>query len=137
MDGSADLKWRSHEFSSSDPSIGDSSTVGRSLDVDRHRRIDVAFANLDHIDPDLSPARESRSIDYNYATDKRTVAVPEYDYAGGGKKVLETILGMCWRLHYLRCSEVKDKGNPCCKLGSKPNSNQANANPENTLRWIY
>ena len=72
----------------------------------------------------------NKYIKYNFATNKKKVSIPKYHY-DGGPEMTSTILGLCWRLHYVRCpnvlsqnSRMKDrflqKIHPCCHLLSKP-----------------
>ena len=73
----------------------------------------------------------NKNIKYNFATNKKKVSIPKYHY-DGGPEMTSTILGLCWRLHYVRCpnvnlskdSWVKDrflqKIHPCCHLLTKP-----------------
>ena len=52
---------------------------------------------------------------------KGNVETPTYHY-DKNPDVIYTILGQCWRLHYLKCSSDLDEfaGHPCCQLVSDP-----------------
>ncbi len=63
-------------------------------------------------------------VDYTYAVSKTAVSVPRYSFRGG-PEVLSTILGTCWRLHYVRCPPIRrdqeqEQMHPCCRLNTQP-----------------
>ena len=117
MDGSADLKWRKLK------------TAGPQA-----RSIDSLFTQ----DPTSSITQPilNKKIKYNHATSKSSVSIPQYHY-DGGPETTSTILGVCWRLVYLRCPPPPmpstdnspetaealsraEKLHPCCQLNRKP-----------------
>ena len=74
----------------------------------------------------------NKYIKYNFATNKKKVSIPKYHY-DGGPEMTSTILGLCWRLHYVKCPNVNSQNSrmkeqrflsqkihPCCHLLSKP-----------------
>ena len=116
MDGSADLKWRKLK------------TLGPQA-----RSIDSNFA-----DDETRPRNANLvnlKIEYNHATSKSSVSIPQYHF-DGGPEVTSTILGVCWRLVQLRCPPPPmpssdshpdsaltlkpEKIHPCCQLNRKP-----------------
>ena len=119
MDGSADLKWR--KLKTSGPQA---------------RSIDTIFADEEPTQPRNANANVvNRKIEYNHATSKSSVSIPQYHF-DGGPEVTSTILGVCWRLTQLRCppppipssdpqpdpvlSRTAEKVHPCCQLNRKP-----------------
>ena len=57
--------------------------------------------------------------EYIFAFIKGTVETPTYHY-DKDPDVIYTILGQCWRLHYLKCNLAEFAGHPCCQLVSDP-----------------
>ena len=113
LDGSADLKWRPKSLG------GPRTSNGRSLFS--------AFTT-----PTLPPSLINKDIKYNFAKSKKKVQIPKYHY-DGGPEMTSTIVGLCWRLHYLKCpsnitfsegqwidSRNLKKIHPCCQLVNKP-----------------
>ena len=43
-----------------------------------------------------------------------TVETPTYHY-DRNPDVIYTILGQCWRLHYLKCGLAESASHPCCQ----------------------
>ena len=43
-----------------------------------------------------------------------TVETPTYHY-DRNPEVIYTILGQCWRLHYLKCGLAESASHPCCQ----------------------
>lgn len=122
LDGSADLKWRP-------VSLGGPRTAshGRSL----FRTLWSSSLTT------LPPAIFNKNIKYNYAVNKKKVSIPNYHY-DGGPEMTGTIVGLCWRLHYVTCPKEPhhvfdklenkwterrrqtQKVHPCCQLVRKP-----------------
>jgi hypothetical protein len=132
LDGSADLRWRPQSLG--EPRNG---PQGRSL-----------FNNLLG-KPTKTPVI-NRNIRYNHANSKLKVRIPKYHY-DGGPEMTSTIVGLCWRLHYLRCPAVpifKNGGHwidtktlkqvhPCCQLLSKPSGSMSSPVESRLSRWLH
>ena len=143
LDGSADIKWRPVSLG------GPRSSQGRSL-----------FKSI--MTPTLPPSIVNKEIKYNFAKNKKKVQIPKYHY-DGGPEMTSTIVGLCWRLHYLRCPNksnyfennifVVDKNtndnwiesrhlkkiHPCCQLVNKPLGGKSNNSPyyDNRIaKWL-
>ena len=129
LDGSADLKWRPKSLG------GPRSSQGRSL-----------FGTFGN--PTLPPVLVNKDITYNYATNKKQVKIPTYFY-NGGPEMTSTIVGLCWRLHYLRCptnmnfsekdwvdSRNLKKIHPCCKLVNKPQIEKNSPYTSRIGKWL-
>jgi hypothetical protein len=99
MDGSADLKWRGATRLHGSEEQKESSAMARSL-----RLPQSAMPNL---------------ISYTSADNETSVQTPTYHYSKSPEAIY-TILGQCWRLHYLRCGSADTAGHPCCQLVSNP-----------------
>ena len=142
LDGSADLKWRPVSLG------GPRRSSGRSL-----------FRNLlpksSKLSQKLPKAMTffNRNIKYNYAKNKKKVQIPKYHY-DGGPEMTSTIVGLCWRLHYVSCPDVtgsnkltgngkewvdakKLKGiHPCCQLLRKPATGSSPV-ASRLSRWLH
>lgn len=118
LDGSADLKWRPKSLG------GPRTASGRSLSMRA---------------PTLASTVLNTKIQYNYALNKRLVQIPTYHY-DGGPEMTSTIVGLCWRLHYLRCPSTEnansqEKIHPCCQLLSKPS--EIDPLKSRISKWLY
>ena len=119
MDGSADLKWRRLK------------TTGPQA-----RSIDSLFSGEEDTASQPRGPVLNKKIKYNHATSKTDVSIPQYHF-DGGPEVTSTILGVCWRLVYLRCPPPPSPGtepgpesvttrkraekiHPCCQLNRTP-----------------
>ncbi len=163
MDGSADLRWRSSSEEEEEerrrrrkrkeetqlehpPKFKGPRAKGRSLDAGWKQQ--QQQQQQQHPRP-----RSEQDIRYNFAFSKSDVFVPRYSFRGG-PEVLSTILGTCWRLHYVRCpplredeeeEEEEEEGgrggerqgrplHPCCMLSTNPSPLTP---PTNRLtRWM-
>ena len=139
LDGSADLKWRP-------VSLGGprNAAQGRSL----FRSLWIST---------LPPTVVNKKIKYNFAKSKKTVKIPQYHY-DGGPEMTSTIVGLCWRLHYIQCpptntGDVQNVGNksqksnwidaqklkqihPCCQILRRP-SHGSSALASRVSRWLH
>ena len=125
LDGSADIKWRPVSLG------GPRSSQGRSL-----------FKSI--MTPTFAPSIINKEIKYNFAKNKKKVQIPKYHY-DGGPEMTSTIVGLCWRLHYLRCPSSNEnnilvennnnwidsrqlkKIHPCCQMVNKPLGGKSNS----------
>lgn len=71
---------------------------------------------------DFRPVHEDILTDvrYTHARQEERVAAPEYHFSTD-PGVLNTIVGLCWRMASVRCrSQGAQDAHPCCQLLSKP-----------------
>lgn len=131
LDGSADLKWRP-------VSLGGPRTVSRGRSLFTSQR-------------QVTQPKEviNNNIKYNYAMSKKKVTIPNYHY-DGGPEMTSTIVGLCWRLHYVQCdngSQEKEQSptkwinasklkqiHPCCQLLRNPSSSPIGSR---VSRWLH
>ena len=107
LDGSADLKWRP-------VSLGGPRTAGQGRSLFRNKKM-------------LPPAVVNKRIKYNFAKSKKTVQIPQYHY-DGGPEMTSTIVGLCWRLHYIQC--------PPTGGGGADGSSAAVGGTKNNSVWV-
>lgn len=138
LDGSADLKWRP-------VSLGGPRTAshGRSL----FRTLWSSSLTT------LPPSLFNKNIKYNYAMSKKKVSIPKYHY-DGGPEMTSTIVGLCWRLHYVTCPKQphhvydqlekkwiearrrqSQKVHPCCQLLRNPSMSSSPIGSR-VSRWL-
>jgi len=141
LDGSADLKWRP-------VSLGGPRTAGQGRSLFRNKKM-------------LPPAVVNKRIKYNFAKSKKTVQIPQYHY-DGGPEMTSTIVGLCWRLHYIQCPPTGGGGSdgssaavggtksnpvwviaqkvkkihPCCQILSRP-SQGSSPLASRVSRWLH
>ena len=141
MDGSADLKWRTRDRFLLKPL----EVVGGPRSHGQGRSLSFGTESVKKTEPTLS-SKMRYNIRYNHAITKTGVTIPRYYYKGG-PDLTHTILGMCWRLHYLHCPTAENSRNgrdhilrnqspvhPCCKLVSKPGAKSLITN--RVSRWM-
>merc|ERR1712203_1132463 len=92
---------------------------------------------------------------------KKTVQIPQYHY-DGGPEMTSTIVGLCWRLHYIQCPASSDmdamaskggngrksrskwvdaqklkKIHPCCQILRQPSQGSSPAMTSRVSRWLH
>ncbi len=125
MDGSADLRWRSSSEEKND--LKQPKFKGPRAKA-KARSMKMGWEKHEKSSGPLLPSNDDDNVDYTHTTSKTSVSVPRYSVAGG-PDVLSTILGTCWRLHYVKCppirgnswrKEAESPPHPCCLLVTNP-----------------